>query len=111
MALDKAISESKDGKIDTKLNDVIFDEGDLYFSIHSADIHVSGYKQDNGKWIICSQLDDVYDFTQIQTYMGENMKITFDNLKGTIANDAAVISQKLGAINPYNVKVQFYTTR
>lgn len=30
---------------------------------------------------------------------------------GTLANDAAYISQKCGAINPYNITVEFWTTR
>lgn len=30
---------------------------------------------------------------------------------GTLANDAAVISQYLGAITSYKVTVEFYTTR
>lgn len=30
---------------------------------------------------------------------------------GTIANDVAVVSQKTGAIQPYNVTVDFWTTR
>ncbi len=110
-ALDNVISNSKNGVIDTKIEDVVFDEGDLYFSIHSADIYVKGYKQDDGKWLIYSQLEDMYDFTKIQTYMDKYPDFSFDHLKGTVANDTAVVSQKLGAINPYKVKVQFYTTR
>lgn len=31
--------------------------------------------------------------------------------KGTIANDFAVISQSIGAINEYWIGVDFYTTR
>lgn len=30
---------------------------------------------------------------------------------GTVANDAAVISQNTGAINEYWIRVDFYTTR
>ena len=110
-ALDKAISESKDGTIDTDLKDVRFKTGDLYYSIHKANIHVKGYKQDNGKWIIYAELDDIYNFDQIQTLMGDKGEFSFDIGLGTIANDIALGSQKLGAISPYNVKVEFYTTR
>ena len=110
-ALDKAISESKDGTIDTDLKDVRFKTGDLYYSINKANVHVKGYKQYNGKWIIYTEVNDDYDFTEIQSLMSENGEFSFDIGLGTVANDAAVISQKLGAVNPYHVTVQFYTTR
>ena len=110
-ALDKAISESKDGTIDTDLEKVRFKTGDLYYSINKANVHVKGYKQDNGKWIIYAEMNDVYNFDEIQSLMSENGEFSFDIGLGTVANDVALVSQKLGAINPYRVKVQFYTTR
>ena len=53
-----------------------------------------------------------FDFTEIMTHMGDkwyefSAKAGF----GTVANDAAFVSQKLGAINPYEIEVEFYTTR
>ena len=114
-ALDNAISESKNGKIKGFLPRIIFGpdtEPDLYYSINKASIYVDGYKQDNGKWLIKATLSDTYDFTQIMTYMGDKMnEFSTKAGFGTIANDAAFVSQKLGAINPYEIKVEFYTTR
>ena len=52
---------------------------------------------------------------EVLTYMGKyyysNNYIAYDKYSlGTIANDSAVVSQKLGAINPYNISVTFKIT-
>lgn len=110
-ALDEKIKNSKNGRIEGKLKDIEFIADDLSYSIHKATINVDGYKQKNGKWIIHSTLSDTYDFTEIMTFMGEDGKLSLNASLGTIANDAAVISQLSDAINPYKVTVDFYTTR
>ena len=61
---------------------------------------------DNGNWKIYGTLDDEYDYTEIMTFMeGRNIAL------GTIANDAAVISQLIDAINPYHINVEFELER
>ena len=111
-ALDTALSQSKDGKVNGYLNDIAFgpETGDLYYSIHNASIYIDGYKQNNGAWIIHATMTDTYDFTQILTFMNDS-GFSWTASKGTIANDAAFVSQKTGAINPYKITVDFYTTR
>ena len=108
--LDEAIRTSNNGKIDQDLTEIQFDNGDLYYSIHKATIHVTGYLQNNGKWIVHAKMKDTYDFTEIQTFMDDKGWSTQAGL-GTVANDVAVVSQALGAINPYEVYVEFYTVR
>ncbi len=111
-ALDEKIRQSRNGKIKGKLENVVFDNGDLYYSIHKSDIYVNGYRQENGKWIIKAKLEDEYDFTEIMTLMGDKWYQFSTRIGlGTLANDVAFFSQKLGAINPYKVEVEFYTTR
>lgn len=110
-ALDEKIKNSKNGRIEGELKDIEFKKRDLYYSIHKATINVDGYKQKNGKWIIHSTLSDTYDFTEILTFMGENGKLSLEASLGTVANDAATISQFFDVINPYKVTVDFYTTR
>ena len=90
---------------------VQFNNGDLYYSIHKSDIYLTGYKRDDGKWIINAVLEDEYDFTEIQSFMDDSGGWSKQASKGTLANDLAVISQKTGAINPYHVTVNFWTTR
>ena len=46
-----------------------------------------------------------------KNYLDALDKAISESKDGTIANDIALGSQKLGAINPYHVTVQFYTTR
>ena len=110
-ALDKKIKSSKNGKIDGDLEIEPFKTGDLYYSIHKSSIYVNGYKQKNGKWLVHAILTDTYDFTEIQSFMNDSNGWSTHAGIGTIANDAAVISQYLEAINPYKVTVDFYTTR
>ena len=103
--LDKKIS-STNGKELNDTIDVFFTDGDLYYSIHRSNIKVTGYKMDDGKWKIYGTLDDDYDYTEIMTLM-EGRYATL----GTIANDAAVISQLIDAINPYHIHVEFELER
>ncbi len=111
-ALDKAIKNSDGKTIDTDLEDIAFKTPDLYYSIHRATIHVKGYKNKDGKWIINAMLEDTYDFTEWMTLSkNEDGKWTINMSKGTVANDAAVVSQFLGAINPYEIRVYFNTVR
>ena len=110
-ALDKKIKSSKNEKIDGYLDIQPFNTGDLYYSIHKSDIYVNGYKQNNGKWLVYAKLTDTYDFTEIQSFMDDNGGWSKQAGIGTAANDTAVVSQFLGAINSYKVTVEFYTTR
>ena len=108
--LDEVISKSDNGKIIGYLSDIQFNNGDLYYSIHRATIYVEGYQKDDGQWLVHSTMVDVYDFTEIQSFMDDG-DISMQAGLGTLANDAAVLSQSMGAINPYRVTVDFYTTR
>lgn len=67
--------------------------------------------RDDGSWIIHSIMTDTYDFTEIQSFMDAAGGWSTQVGLGTVANDAAVISQNTGAIRPYKVTVYFYTTR
>ena len=78
---------------------VAFNSGDLYYAIHNCTIAFESEKRADGSWIIDCKMTDVYDYTEISLSMG--------NLLGTIANDAAVVSSNFGAINPYNITVEF----
>ncbi len=110
-ALDKAIANSDGNTIDVDLEDIAFKDKDLYYSIHRATIHVKGYKNKDGKWIINGTLEDTYDFTEMQTFMDDEGGWSTQASLGTVANDAAAVSQFLGAINPYKIKVYFNTVR
>lgn len=103
--LDKKISITNGKEINDTI-DIEFSGGDLYYSIHAVTIKVTGYKMDNGKWKIYGTLDDEYDYTEIMTFM-EGRYATL----GTVANDAAVISQLIDAINPYHIHVEFELER
>ncbi len=109
--LDVAIQNS-DGKTLYDDFDVTFSQGDLFYSIHNATMHVEGYKMESGKWFIIATLSDTYDYTEFMTFMGEKWYQFSKNAGlGTAANDLATLSQMYGAINPYEITVEFYTVR
>lgn len=110
-ALDDLINNSTNGIISGKLKGVVFNKGDLYYSIHKSDINVEGYQRSDKSWIVHSVLKDKYDFTEVQSFMKDEKNISFNAGIGTLANDAAVMSQLLNAITPYNITVDFYTVR
>ena len=89
------------------MKDVAFESGDLYYSIHKGKIKVTGKKGNDGKWKISARLTDDYDLTEIMSFMNEKKQVTL----GTLANDAAVLSQNLGAITPYSICVDFNLER
>ena len=73
---------------------------------------MDGYKRDDGKWIIHSILTDTYDFTKLMWLNPKNWKdVSAIKALGMTANDAATISSLGDVIKPYEIKVEFYTTR
>ena len=110
-ALDNAIAKAEHDKLDNYKITVQFNDGDLYYSIHKSTLYLTGYKCDDGTWIVNAILEDEYDFTEIQSFMDDGGGWSNQASKGTLANDLAVISQKTGAINSYHVTVNFWTMR
>ena len=104
-------ANNKDGYFSVSDISVTFATGDLYYSIHRSSFALVGYKQKDGSWMINAKMHDTYDYTQIMTFMGDNGKWGKEASLGTVANDAAYISQKTGAINPYEVYVNFWAKR
>ena len=82
---------------------VAFQTGDLYYSLHKSNVSISAYDMGYGVWVLNCSLTDTCDYTEITTLMGNDMKAGL----GTIANDVATVSQWSGAINPYNITVEF----
>ena len=85
--------------------------GDLYYSIHKATIHIEGYRDNDGTWVIHSTLSDTYDFIEVTTFMDADGGFSAQAGMGTMANDIAFRSQLSGAIKPYKITVDFYTRR
>ena len=51
-------------------------------------------------------MDDEYNFSELMTGKGEN-----GISPGTLANDVAYFSEKIGAITPYHIYVDFNIER
>ena len=106
--LDSVMAEYATGSTFTsEEKEVIFNSGDLFYSIHSATITFNGVKQDDGSWLISCRLHDIYDYTEFLTMMKDSDEYGLEVSLGTIANDLAAISQMTGAIQPYDIYVDF----
>ena len=91
-----------------KLDGVVFEKGDLYYAIHNADVYIDAKRGKNGDWSVNVKVSDTYDYTELllPDAYGKNLQ---HNL-GAVANDAAYVSSKIGAIKPYKIYVNFKTT-
>ncbi len=87
---------------------VSFEDGDLFFALHSTNIRVIGNKQENGKWNLDVTLSDVYDFTdfkELEEYIdGNNFANAFI---GSNANNLAMIGTACKVVNEYNITIEF----
>ena len=84
---------------------VAFENSDLYFAIHNANIKMEAQQDSNLDWNIEITLSDTFDFTKwkapLEYYFDAN-NIPKSILSSTLYN-LAFISQKLGVIKEYDV--------
>ena len=103
----KVVESSKVNNVQTETYYYTFDQGDLFYSLHSVKISINGIKNNN-KWDLNIILTDTYDFTEILSNdrynKGKNQK--YPNL-GNALNDFAVISSQYGVIKPYDINIKF----
>lgn len=82
-----------------------FENSDLYFAIHNANIKMEAQQDSNLDWNIEITLSDTFDFTKwkapLEYYFDAN-NIPKSILSSTLYN-LAFISQKLGVIKEYDV--------
>ena len=84
---------------------IVFENSDLYFAIHNANIEMKAKQDDNSNWNIDITLSDTFDFTKWKTpldYYFDANNIPKSILSSTLYN-LAFISQKLGVIKEYEV--------
>ena len=85
-----------------------FDNSDLYFSIHKADIKVIG-KKENDKWNLEIELIDTYDYSEfkkIKEYIKDANSVPKSMFSSFIYN-LDHISSMFGVIKEYKVIVRF----
>ena len=107
-ALDVLICNSETDTINASFT-VGFVSPDLYYSVNNASIHIDGTKNSDGVWNLHVTVKDTYDFTEVLSYLKNGFSL--QTLIGAAANNAAYASQNLGAINPYDVYVEFDIVR
>lgn len=84
---------------------VTFENSDLYFAIHNANIEMTAKQDSNLNWNVNIALSDTFDFTKWKTpleYYFDANNIPKSILSSTLYN-LAFISQKLGIIKEYDV--------
>lgn len=112
--VNKIIAEYGKGKTQfvTKSNDnyISFNNKDLYFSIHSANMIVKGNKY-NEKWELDISLDDKYDYSApkgILQYYFDTNSVPKSIFSSTLYNLASA-SMKLGVMKEYMIYINFKT--
>lgn len=86
-----------------------FNDKDLYFAIHSADLYIRGRKENN-KWNLEIKLHDRYDYSKPKTpseYYNDTSSIAKSLLSSTLYNFAS-FSVKCGVLKEYNIDIQVY---
>lgn len=82
-----------------------FEDNDLYFAIHIADIEMKAEKDEESIWDINIKLSDTFDFTKLKMpneYYNDAKSVPQSLLSSTLYN-LAFISFKLGVIKEYKV--------
>jgi hypothetical protein len=76
---------------------------DLFFSIHDYSCSISGTKIGD-QWKLTFYIEDVFNFTVLKNPLAQQSKSA---MVGWAGNDIAIVSEKLGAITPVNIKILF----
>ena len=88
---------------------LIFENGDLAYSIHKADIIVKG-KKINKKWNLDITITDTYDFTEfkkLQEYIGKDI---FMSIAGAALNNVGILATSSKVVHPYEITIKFNMT-
>lgn len=104
----KILTNHKDEKsfyIPEKGDSLIFEDSDLYFAIHKANIEMKAEKSEDSIWNINIKLSDKFDFTDFKLpneYYDDAKTIEQSMISSTLYN-LAFISYKLGVIKEFKV--------
>ncbi len=61
--INNCLEKSKDGTINVPQTDIYFNqERDLYYSMGSSNLSISGFQKPDGKWDLKVKIGDLYDF-------------------------------------------------
>lgn len=86
-----------------------FNDKDLYFAIHSADLYIKGMKVNN-KWNLEIKLHDTYDYSapkNLIQYYNDTSSIAKSLLSSTLYNLAS-LSTKSGVMKEYEIDIQIH---
>lgn len=86
-----------------------FNDKDLYFSIHSAELYIEG-KKINGKWNLEVKLHDRYDYSKpknLVKYYNDTSSIAKSVFSSTLYNLAS-FSIKCGVMKEYDINIKLY---
>lgn len=86
-----------------------FNDKDLYFAIHSADLYING-KKVNEKWNLEIKLHDRYDYSKSKMpnqYYNDTSSVAKSMLSSTLYNLAS-FSTKCTVMKEYDIDIQFY---
>lgn len=77
---------------------------DLFAAMNKCNMWITGEKNEDGSWNLYIEMTDIYDFTErLRVFESDSIEEGI----GRAANNAAIISQDLGAITTYPIEVRF----
>lgn len=82
-----------------------FENSDLYFAIHIADVELKAEKNEELIWNVNIKLTDKFDFTKFKMPMDyyNDAKSSLQSMLSSTLYNLAFISQKLGVVKEYDV--------
>jgi RHS repeat-associated protein len=96
--------DGKNGSINVPANpshSLNFNQGDLFTSLHAANVGLSGKQSADGSWNIHVNMQDTYNFDP------KNYGSSYSGAAVSTINNAAYIGQQAGIVSPYQVSIKF----
>ena len=106
--IDNFLRKNRTKKSFSENNNIEFNDGDLFKSLHGATLYVSGKRQ-NDKWKLDITITDLYDFTELtklQDYIKENQEYG-ESIEAAVGNNLALIATSCSVIHKYNITIKF----
>ena len=100
--INNCLEKSKNGTINVPQTDIYFNqERDLYYSMGSSNLSISGFQKPDGKWDLKVKIGDLYDFEFWELNELKHSDFT------VYVNDLGYAMQKAGMMVQYDTTVEF----
>ena len=105
----KSSDEFNTAKLDGFNSNIKFEDFDLFYSLHKAEISINAKKNQLKKWDLRVKIKDTYDFTDLKNIneYRNSTNSTIKSLFSSTINNYAIVSSQYGVIKPYDIIIAF----